>query len=166
METLILALVWMVDSVWPFPVVVVILVLAVLAIARLLRVPSSSKSLLLIVVLLMLCIPFGTPMVLIFGSRLTAPLIYHYGVPGQAVIVAAEETGNIYNDQPVDRYAVVLQPADGQKIETYFDSSDFNVYPSRHQVRYPGIGQPFAVHYLASRPQYFVILLPAGNSGP
>ena len=165
-ETLISLLVWMTDEVWPFPVFIVVLVFAVLLIARLMRVPQSSKALLAVLVVLMLFIPFGTPAMLIFGSSLTAPLIYHYGVLGQAVIVSSEETSNIYNSQPVERYTVELQKADGQKIATHFDSSDFNVYPSRHSVRYPAPGQPFAVRYLASRPQSFVILLEESNRGP
>ncbi|OZI48547.1 hypothetical protein [Bordetella genomosp. 4] len=158
-ETLISLLVWMTDEVWPFPVLILVLVLAVLLIARLMRVPQSSKGLLAVLVVLMLFIPFGTPALLIFGSSLTAPLIYHYGVPGQAVIVSSAQTSNVYNNQPVERYTVELQKADGQKIATHFDSSDFNVYPSRNQVRYPAAGQPFPVHYLASRPQSFVILV-------
>ncbi|CAM4199362.1 Inner membrane protein [Bordetella tumbae] len=158
-ETLISLFVWMTDEVWPFPVFILVLVSAVLLIARLMHVPQSSKALLAVLVVLMLFIPFGTPAVLIFGSSLTAPLIYHYGVPGQAVIVSSEETSNIYNNQPVERYTVELQKADGQKIATHFDSSDFNIYPARNQVRYPTVGQPFAVRYLTSRPQSFVILL-------
>ena len=158
-ERLISFVVWVIDKVWPFPVLIVILVLAVLAIARLMGVSQYSTRLTVVLVVLMIFIPFGTPALLVFGSSLTAPLIYHYGVPGRAVIVSSTQTGNVYNNQPVELYAVTLQTADGQKIATHFDSSDFNVYPSRNEVRYPTVGQPFDVRYLSSQPQSFVILL-------
>lgn len=159
MDTLVSYVAWVVDRVWPFPVMVIVLTLTVWGIARALGVPSTSKALLAVVVILMLFIPFGTPVVLIFGPSLSAPLIYHYGVPGQGVITATEETGNIYNDEPVERYTVMLQTANGERIATHFDSSDFNIYPYHNRVRYPTQGQPFEVRYLASRPQSFVMVL-------
>ena len=158
-ERLVSFVVWVIDKVWPFPVLIVILVLAVLAIARLMGVSQYSTRLTVVLVVLMIFIPFGTPALLVFGSSLTAPLIYHYGVPGRAVIVSSAQTGNVYNNQPVERYTVMLQTADGQKIATHFDSSDFNVYPRRNEVRYPAVGQPFDVRYLSNQPQSFVILL-------
>ncbi|CAM3939167.1 hypothetical protein [Bordetella tumulicola] len=162
-ETLVSWLVWMMDKVWPFPVFIIALVLIILLVSRLMGVPSSSTPLLVVVCVLMIGIPFGTPVLFMFGHYVTAPLIYHYGVPGQAVVVSVKDTGNIHNNQSVERYSVMLQKADGERIETHFDSSNFNVYPSRGQVRYPAVGQPFEVHYLARQPQNFVILL-EGNS--
>lgn len=158
MEALVSSLVWVVDKVWPFPVLIVDLVLLLAAAARLMGVPQSSTPLMAAIGALLICIPFGTPALFFFGSRLTAPLVYHYGTPGQAVIVSSRDTGNIYNDRPVRRYTVMLQKADGERMETHFDSSDFNVYPSRREVRYPAVGQPFRVRYLAGQPEAFVIL--------
>jgi hypothetical protein len=158
-ETLVSLLVWAIDKVWPFPVLIVVLVLVLVAVARLMEMPQSSTPLTVAVVALMICIPFGTPALFFFGSRLTAPLIYHYGTSGRAVIVSNEETGNVYNNRPVQRYTVMLQKADGERIETHFDSSDFNIYPGRSEVRYPAAGHPFEVRYLANQPQNFVILL-------
>ena len=158
-ETLTSLLVWAIDKVWPFPALIVVLVLALLAIARLAGVHHSSTPLIVALVALLICIPFGTPALFFFGSRLTAPLIYHYGTPAQAVIVSSRQTGNIYNNRPVQRYTVMLQKTDGERIETQFNSSDFNIYPSRDEVRYPAVGQPFEVRYLANQPRAFVILL-------
>jgi hypothetical protein len=163
-ESLVSSLVWAIDKVWPFPVLIVVLVLALLAIARLMGVPSSSTPLAVALFALLICIPFGTPALFFFGSRLTAPLIYRYGSPAQAVIVSSKETGNIYNNRPVQRYTVILQKADGERVETQFDSSDFNIYPSRGEVRYPAVGQPFQVRYLADQPRSFVLLTEGGST--
>ncbi|MFD4840211.1 hypothetical protein ACFWP0_22115 [Achromobacter sp. NPDC058515] len=160
METLVSLLVWATDKVWPFPVLIVVLALGLVAISRMMGVPQSSTPLTVALCALLICIPFGTPALFFFGSRLTAPLIYHYGTPGQAVIVSSRQTGDIFNDRPVRRYTVMLQKADGERLETQFDSSDFNVYPGRREVRYPAEGQPFEVRYLARQPRRFVMLLP------
>ncbi|SAI73938.1 Uncharacterised protein [Bordetella ansorpii] len=159
METLVALLAWTIDKVWPFPVFIICLVLIVLGIARLMGVQQGSVPLMVLLVLLMICIPFGTPALFMFGPRWVAPLVYEYGTPGQAVIASSKDTGNVYNNRPVLRYDVTLQKADGQKIQTYFDSSDFNVYPQRDAVTYPAPGQPFPVRYLSSRPRHFVIVM-------
>ena len=160
LETLVTLVVWATDAVWPFPVFLIVVALLVLLLARLLGVPSDSPGLICAVSAVLVGIPFGTPVLFIWGASFTAPLIYHFGEPGQAVIVDSEETNNMMNEQWVERYFVKLQKADGTQIDTQFDSSDFNVYPRRNRVRYPSQGEPFAVHYLPKRPQSFVILMP------
>ncbi|WP_144640162.1 hypothetical protein [Bordetella genomosp. 13] len=164
METLVALLAWTIDKVWPFPVFIICLVLIVLGIARLMGVQQGSVPLMVVLVLLMICIPFGTPVLLIWGPGMISPLVYRYGTPGQAVIVSSRETGNVYNNRPVLRYAVSLQKADGVRIDTKFDSSDFNVYPSRSEVVYPAAGRPFPVRYLDSRPENFVIVMDGGGA--
>lgn len=157
-QTLVSWLVWAADKVWPFPALIVALAVVLVGISRLMGAPRSSTPLTVAICALLILIPFGTPALFFFGSRLTVPLIYHYGSPGQAVIVSSRATGNIYNDRPVQRYTVMLRTADGERIETQFDSSDFNIYPRRSEVRYPAVGQPFPVRYLARQPQDFVIV--------
>ena len=160
MEIFITGLVWVFDKVWPVPVMLLGLAFLISVIGPHLGIPSHNKVLVGAVYALVICVPFGTPIVWMFGSIVTAPLIYHFGEPGQAVIVDSEETNNMMNEQWVERYFVKLQKADGTQIDTQFDSSDFNVYPRRNRVRYPSQGEPFAVHYLPKRPQSFVILMP------
>src|SRR5690606_39934852 len=64
----------LVDKVWPFPVLIVALVLLLAAAARLTGVPQSSTPLMAAIGALLICIPFGTPALFFFGSRLTAQI--------------------------------------------------------------------------------------------
>lgn len=159
LQTLVAWLIWAIEENWPLILFVVALILLSVGIAYLLGISYRSKSLMVIVCALMICIPFLESSSLFSGPNVSASLIYQFGLTGQAVVIAKEATGNIYNNRPVARYTVKLQQADGQKVETHFDSSDFNIYPSRNSVRYPSVGQSFDVRYLEKRPQSFVILL-------
>lgn len=157
-ETFVSWVIWAIDAVWPFPILMISLAVAVMLAARLGGVAVSSIPVFATICFLLICIPFGTPALLIFGARVTAPLIYQYGEPGRATILSSELTGNIFNDRPVRRYAVSIERADGAVIDTHFDSADFNVHPAQSQVRYPATGVPFDVRYLARYPGLFVIV--------
>jgi hypothetical protein len=73
-------------------------------------------------------------------------------------LVKREKTNNLHNEEPVIRYDVVYKTADGKNVETYFESWDFNIYPSANTVRYPGVGETFRIAYLPSYPKAFLIL--------
>ncbi|WP_437919735.1 hypothetical protein [Sphingobacterium sp. LRF_L2] len=88
----------------------------------------------------------------------SSALLNKYGDEGTGVITRIEQTNNMYNKQYIQRYTVIIKDEAGKTIETYFNSSDFNVYPSENIVSYPGVGEQFALKYLPSDPKLFVIL--------
>jgi hypothetical protein len=53
---------------------------------------------------------------------------------------------------------VLLRTADDKVVETSFEDDDFNIYPPKNSVVYPGIGDHFTVYYLRRFPQDFVIV--------
>ncbi len=85
-------------------------------------------------------------------------LITSIGERADAQVLSQEATNNLHNRQRVMRYHVVYKTKDGRKVETHFDSWDFNVYPSANTVRYPQVGDAFRVAYLPSFPNTFLIL--------
>ncbi|MFZ1699411.1 MAG: hypothetical protein WBO10_08675 [Pyrinomonadaceae bacterium] len=85
-------------------------------------------------------------------------LINKYGEKAEAKVISRERTKNLHNEEPVERYNVIYRTAAGENIETYFESWDFNIYPSANSVRYPGPGQIFPVAYLPRFPKTFIIL--------
>lgn len=101
-----------------------------------------------------------TLMNLLMGSQVSSWSIYKHGETGTGTVVSQRETGDIYNDEPVIGYNVLLETADGQMVETSFESWDFNLYPRPEGGRYnyPEPGVEFAVKYLPQNPNRFVIL--------
>jgi hypothetical protein len=95
---------------------------------------------------------------LIFGSSWVVALIYHYGSQAQATVTGLFPTNDVYNDQNVVGFHVLIRPADGPVAETTFRSDDFNVYPPRNRTRYPATGDIFTVRYLPGHPDEFVIV--------
>jgi hypothetical protein len=85
-------------------------------------------------------------------------LISSIGERADAQVLSSEATNNLHNRQRVMRYHVIYKTKDGRKVETHFDSWDFNVYPSANTVRYPQVGDAFRVVYLPSFPSTFLIL--------
>lgn len=85
-------------------------------------------------------------------------LIYKYGERAEGKVLSRERTNNRFNEEPVDRYNVIYRTASGENIETYFESWDFNIYPSANSVRYPTTGQTFSVAYLPQFPRAYIIL--------
>ncbi len=85
-------------------------------------------------------------------------LIANHGKRAVAKVVNKEPTNNLHNRRPVERYNIIYRTETGETIETYFDSRDFNIYPSANSVRYPQPGQSFQIAYLPSFPDTFLIL--------
>lgn len=100
---------------------------------------------------------------LIFGARISNHLINKHGEPGTGVVLREETTNNLYNEEPVYRYPVLLITAEAKKVETYFETNDFNVYPNSGSARYPAVGEEFNLKYLEKNPNRFVILANEGN---
>lgn len=95
---------------------------------------------------------------LIFGTDIADRLIYHAGVAGSGVVTASRATASQYNSRTVFAYTVLIRAADGNVVETEFESWDFNVYPHQNLTTYPGRGDVFTVRYLKHAPQTFVIV--------
>lgn len=93
-----------------------------------------------------------------FGSWLTTPLIYHNGETGEGVVTDQYRTADVYNDEPVIGFNVLIRKADGGIVRTGFRTDSFNVYPPANAVRYPPVGARFTVRYLPIHPEDFVIV--------
>ena len=93
-----------------------------------------------------------------FGSWLTTPLIYHNGEAGEGVVADQYRTADVYNDEPVIGFNVLIRKADGAIVGTGFRTDSFNVYPPANAVRYPPVGARFSVRYLPIHPRDFVIV--------
>jgi hypothetical protein len=100
---------------------------------------------------------------LINGSGWVAGLIYHFGTPAQATVTGTFPTNDIYNNQNVVGFHVLIRSTDGPVIESRFRSDDFNVYPPRNATRYPDQGDVFTVRYLRGHPDDFVIVRDDGS---
>jgi hypothetical protein len=115
-------------------------------------------------ILLLVPVVFGYAILnVIIGPDWVAALIYRYGRQAQATVTGTFPTNDIYNNQNVVGFHVLIRPADGPIVETTFRSDDFNVYPPRNRTRYPDIGDVFTVRYLPGHPDDFVILRDDGS---
>ncbi len=94
------------------------------------------------------------------GSQLAHRLVYRYGEPATGMVIGHQTTNNLYNEEPVLRYGVVLKPEKGEPVETWFESWDFNLYPAPANGRYeyPQDGGGFAARFMPKNPKRFVIL--------
>jgi hypothetical protein len=88
-------------------------------------------------------------------------IIDSVGEKADARVISIEETNNRHNKRAVMRHNIVFKTADGTNVETYFDTWDFNIYPTANSVRYPQTGETFKVAYLPSFPDAFLILTEA-----
>jgi hypothetical protein len=90
-------------------------------------------------------------------------LMNAYGKHTEGKVVRVEATSNLHNKQRVMRHYVIFKTEDGQNIDTYFETWDFNIYPAANSVSYPGRGETFGVLYLPSHPTAFLILTEDGS---
>lgn len=113
------------------------------------KVLTKGSSLLLLVTLL----------IFIFGSEFANKLIYDHGQFGEGIVIEKNETGDMYNQEPVYRYETLIKTIKGETVQTIFDSDDFNLYPdSDNASRYPDVGLPFTVKHLEENPRVFIII--------
>ncbi|MFT4066192.1 hypothetical protein [Paraburkholderia sp.] len=99
----------------------------------------------------------------IIGPDWVVALIYHFGSQAQATVTGTFPTNDVYNNQNVVGYHILIRPSGGAVIEATFRSDDFNVYPSRNATRYPDRGDVFTVRYLRGYPEDFVIVRNDGS---
>jgi hypothetical protein len=90
-------------------------------------------------------------------------LMNAFGERTEGKVVRVEATSNLLNKQRVMRHYVIFKTAAGQNVDTYFETWDFNIYPSANSVSYPGQGETFGVLYLPSHPTAFLILTEDGS---
>ena len=93
-----------------------------------------------------------------FGTDIAADVLHRFGERGSATITGSYDTSTVYNNHNVVGYHVLLRTTDGKVIETSFEDDDFNIYPPKNSVIYPGIGDHFSVYYLRWFPQNFIIV--------
>ncbi len=92
------------------------------------------------------------------GTAIADALVYRFGAAGSAIVTGKYQTADVYNNQDVQGYNVLIGTADGKVVETGFETDDFNVYPSRNATTYPDVGDVFTVRYLPNAPKTFVIV--------
>lgn len=152
MKILSIAIIWALYKVWPLFIVIVLALVIVNRLA-----PPPKRHAMTVVVgflLLVLCVVsafFLRPMIVGF-------LTNYYGEVAQGKVVSSAGLSRIHNEQRVFRSHIIYKTVDGQLIETFFDSDDYNFYPFRNSVRYPAVGQEFSLKYIPELPQYVIIL--------
>lgn len=94
------------------------------------------------------------------GHFVINPLLEHFGEKGEGMVVAIDQTSDLYNDQPVWQYDVMLKSGNEAPVSTYFLTSDFNIIhtDSFNEYYYPSEGVKFNVLYLKKYPKAFVII--------
>ena len=100
---------------------------------------------------------------LIFGPDWGTALVYRFGDQAPATVTGTFATNDVYNNQNVVGYHVLIRPVDGNIVESRFRSDDFNVYPPHNATRYPDTGDVFTVRYLRGYPGDFVIVSNDGS---
>jgi hypothetical protein len=100
---------------------------------------------------------------LIDGPDLVVGLIYRFGTPAPATVTGTFPTNDVYNNQDVVGFNVLIDLAGGSVAETSFRNDDFNVYPPRNETRYPDQGDIFTVRYLSGHPDDFIIVRGDGS---
>ena len=104
-----------------------------------------------------LCI-WASLLFFIFGMKFTNGLIYKNGKTGKAQVINEANTGDMYNEEPVLKYTVLIKTKSGETFETSFESLDFNIYPELENVDYPSLGVTFHVKYMENNPDVFIIV--------
>jgi hypothetical protein len=107
---------------------------------------------------ILVLIPIYSILNIIFGMMVATNAVHAHGVTGHATVTGSYDTGNLYNEQKVMGYHMLVNTADNRVMETSFEEDDFNVYPPHNSVRYPGVGDHFNVQYLKAFPQDFIIV--------
>jgi hypothetical protein len=95
---------------------------------------------------------------LFFGTAVGVRTVHAFGEQGTATITGSYGTSTQYNNHNVVGYHVLLKAVDGKVVETSFEDDDFNIYPPKNAVTYPGVGDHFTVYYLRWFPHDFIIV--------
>ncbi|WP_222982816.1 hypothetical protein [Flagellimonas meishanensis] len=98
-------------------------------------------------------------LIFIFGSDFTNLLVHQYGQIGEGLVIDKAETGDMYNEEPIVQYDVLIKTKDGEMVKTTFKNTDFNLYPTPDGgYSYPPQGVAFTVKYMESGPETFIII--------
>ncbi len=102
---------------------------------------------------------WGAILVFFFGAGFVNKQIYSHGKKGEGTVIAYQNTGDLYNEEPIIRYDVLINTRNGETVETSFESNDFVLYPTPDDsYTYPSNGLTFNVRYLEKYPEAFVIV--------
>lgn len=93
----------------------------------------------------------------LFGSTISARIIYRQGIESQGVVVSVKNTLTSINDVPIKRYNVIYLLENNKIMESYFLNMGY-MYPIPKSIKYPGLEQEFRLRYLPEHPQYFVVV--------
>ncbi len=95
----------------------------------------------------------------VVGNWMADTLIYKMGLPGRATIVGQQHTGASDNqDQPIERFDVLISTQDDHSVESSFVADDSVVYPYKFSPELPQQTELFNVRYLPHSPRTFVII--------
>lgn len=145
-------IVWSLYAVWPLIVFIIFLSVVIAFLVK----PEKRLTFMMVCAAIFMIVMFLVTMLL--KSHIVVYLTNQYGLVAQGQVVGQESLNRIYNEQRVHRYFVLYQTQEGEVINTFFDTDDFNVYPKKNRVNYPSVNQRFTLKYLPSLPQYIIIM--------
>lgn len=152
MKSLSIVIIWSLYKFWPL-LVFTVFVLVILAVL----VPASKRTSVVVGVGILL---FILSMVSGFFLRpfIVGFLTNHFGEVAQGKVISTTTLSRRHNENRVSRSHIIYKTVDGQLIETFFDTDDFNVYPFSNKMHYPGVGTDITLKYIPNLPQYVIIL--------
>ncbi|WP_432784636.1 hypothetical protein AAEX37_01584 [Oligella sp. MSHR50489EDL] len=130
MKTLSIVIIWSLYKIWPLMVFTALVLIILAALVP----PNKKISVVVTVGLLlfmvsMLCGIFLRPFIVGF-------LTNHFGEVAQGKVTSSTTLSRRHNENRVTRSHIIYRTVDGQLIETFFDTDDFNVYPFSNKMHY------------------------------
>ena len=145
-------IVWSLYKVWPLMLVFLLLTVVIVVFVKPeKRVPVVILCVFFFAISALVLSLFLRPHIVVFLSN-------QYGVTAQGQVVGHETLNRRHNDVRVHRYNVVYRSPEGEVVEKFFDTDDFNVYPWKNRPKYPTLNQRFTLKYLPRLPQYIIIM--------
>ncbi|MBP1994368.1 hypothetical protein [Paenibacillus eucommiae] len=87
------------------------------------------------------------------------------GTEGTAIIVYAEETNSLYNDEYVWEYEAVLKTSEGQDVVANFNTMSASIYPLRNAILIPPKGEGFVAKYVPGFERNILIMSDESDYG-
>ncbi|GAA3402123.1 AtpZ/AtpI family protein [Paenibacillus hodogayensis] len=100
-----------------------------------------------------------------FTHYLNSLFLNAVGTESTAIIVYAEETNSLYNDQNVWEYEAVLKTAEGLDVATNFSTTSASIYPLRNAILIPPKGEVFVAKYVPGFERNILIMSDKSNYG-
>ncbi|MEK8131909.1 hypothetical protein WMW72_28770 [Paenibacillus filicis] len=100
-----------------------------------------------------------------FTHYLNSLFLNAAGTEGTAIMVYAEKTNSLYNDQPVLEYEAVLKTSDGQDVVANFNTMSASIYPLRNAILIPPKGEVFVAKYVPGFERNILIMSDRSDYG-